>query len=542
MPFLFFYSPDPTIQKKLVKSVTGEYYSSEFTEGQLFIRKDRHDFHYQKHLNNESIFVEGPVFKGQLALPFSMNALKEWSGEFSGVYCSEEKLYFFTNPLGSGKLFYFHEKHTLIVSSSLKELQHYAQLAGFRLNLREEALWSLLSYGYLPENLTVLEEVYRIRPGEYINWNEGCLSKAFYHRFTAEKEYSATEAVWINRLEAAFREAFLRIRNRDTAEQNALTLSGGLDSRMVLGQFIAQGEKRPAVYCMSQTAYDDHLISRKIAKDLQLDYHFTSLDGGDHLKNIEGNILLSDGLVTYSSTAHFLKLLKENSFSQPLLYSGLIGDAILGGFNTSREENPPDLKAGAYSTFFLNETEEMLRPYREDYQTEEDFKLYSRISNGIMNGAWTAQPFTTLVSPFMDTDFINLCLSIPAKLKFRQQLYLRWLEEEHSWMTRYPWETIHDYPRRGNFLKARLKNKIRSLWYLRVVGSDLKLSMNPYLHWEKTNPSVMTELKKYLLQNIDRVKDNGLAEAVTRLFYSGNLFEKTLAVNLLATVKIYGQK
>ncbi len=540
MAFLFFHSTNPDMSKMLSESVSKIYSGTELFGGQLFKKNKGHAFYTYKEKHTQKIFIDGPVLSGEIEFPISVSRLKNWSGEFCGIFCSKGEISFFGNHTGSRKLFYLFEKETLIVSTSLLQLNYMSRKAGYKPSLKEESIWSLLSYGYLPENLTLLKNAYRIRPGEYITYDKRGLHRNFYHRFVAEKNYSFTETQWINQLENTFENAFRRIYKTDPAHQHTLTLSGGLDSRMVLGQFIIQKKVHPSIYCMSQSNYDDHLISKQIAEDYKLDYHFTALDNGNYLKNVEENILLNDGLTLYPGTAHFLKLLKEYSLAQyPFLYTGLIGDAILAGFNTSKKENKPNFKTGAFSQMFLNQTEEMLRPYRLEYHTEEDFSFYSRLSNGVMNGVWIAEPYTIVVSPFMDTNFIALSLSIPAKLKFRHRLYLKWLQEKHLWMTKYKWEAVHDYPKRNRQIKARYWNKVKKLWRSHVLNSDLKTSMNPYVHWGKHNPILIEELETRLLNNLEYLNNNNLIKASQKLFRNGGLLEKTLAVTAVITAKAY---
>jgi len=48
--------------------------------------------------------------------------------------------------------------------------------------------------------------------------------------------------------------------------------------------------------------------------------------------------------------------------------------------------------------------------------------------------------FNYLVSPFMYPPFIATCLSIPAQLKYKQSIYLKWINRYHPELARFKWE------------------------------------------------------------------------------------------------------
>lgn len=468
---------------------------------------------------------------------------KLFKGEFSGVlYDKINYIYIiFTNQTGTKPIYYYNNKGTLIFSSQLKIITELLKKFKFNFTLDEEAAYFLLTYGYMLEDYTIIKEIKKLRPGNYIKVTRGNI--VFNEYFTLQNEpfNEKNEYDIINDLDELFKNSISLQYDKDI-ENNYMhitTLSGGLDTRMNVMTAYELGYKNMLNITFSQSYYLDQVIAQKISKDLNNEFLFCSLDNGNCLKDIKNSFICNDGLVLYSGASHMLSALKKINFSQyGLLHTGQIGDAVLGSFLTSKKTNSPHINDGAYSIKLLGKIDNVFKKISQKYNSEEIFKFYNRAFNGALNGDWITNQFTESSSPFLEPEFLSYCLKIPPQLKYKEKIYIEWILLKHPNYAKYVWEKQGIRP---TYSKLKLLNKKVFDKVNRVFkGENESFKMNPFDYWYKNNKGLNEFLNTYYNINkyyLDKYPE--LKRDCNTLFNEGNTGEKTQVITLLQDMKEY---
>ncbi len=464
-----------------------------------------------------------------------------------GVYCGflfekqTEKLIYFTNHCATKKVYYHQSDKGFIITSSLKQISKYLISKGQHPELDKTAAYSLLTYGGMYKNRSLMRGVYRLHGGEMLRGQGTQLRLSKFYDYNATTIRERPEKAIIDDLEATFRLALKLEYQKDIAygHRHLATLSGGLDSRMNV--FLAAKEGyEVSNLCFSQSNYADERIARAIAKKLKQEIYFVPLDGGKYVFDYEENMNIYEGQIFYPSSAHFNFSIKKIDLSGfGLIHSGLLGDGILGTHISRPISGSPDLRAKLISKKLFPKIEKPMEQLGKEYCSEDIFNLHQRFFNFIASGAWAMERFKYLVSPFLYPDFLEICLQIPAHYKYRQSIYIKWINRYHPEMTQFVWETTGMRPRYSwqQQISPYTKKAI-ALWY-RIRGKGHQLNMTPYQYWYENDPDMQRFMQTVFDQEIAKVEgDPELWKDANFLFKSGNAIEKTLVMTLLGAVEL----
>lgn len=465
-------------------------------------------------------------------------------GEFCGFVFNKNnhQLFVFTNQTGGRKFYYHKSNQGTIISNSLESLSAIGQQFNINFELDVKSAYALLTYGGMIDNQTLMTDVKRLHAGEslLINENQTIVNK--YIDFNETQYTEKTENQFIDQLNEIFESSLIEALEKDRAYNynHLATLSGGLDSRMVYMIGHKKGyELKP--FCFSQKGYDDELIANQISEDTNQKLLFIPLDEAKHLFDYNENLNLNDCLSFYLGSAHFNYGLKQLDLeSYGMIHTGMIGDAILGGGNTAPKQQNPNLKAKLISAKLFDKIESTVKEASRNYVNEEVFYLVNRLLNVTISGLYVCNNHLYHATPFMHHEFIQLALSIPPKYKYKQKLYLKWIQRHHADIAKYKWEKTGFSPTAiWKTEMARYTKKVKSIYH-KSIGANNLSSMTPYDYWYKTKPAIKVffeetfNSKKHLIQN-----NHELYADVEKLFTEGNIPEKSLALTLLGAVDKY---
>ncbi len=464
-------------------------------------------------------------------------------GEFTGFVFDKAsgELFFYMNQTGTKAVFYVQSENCFIVSPSLKELLSLSALFIQKPILDVDAAYSLLVMGGMTGNQTLAQGVRRLLAGEKLHWSAGTLSVTRYHDFNSVSTSIHSRKEAVTRLDELFRRNIQLEYERDAAHagQFVATLSGGLDSRMNVMAANAMGIKTKN-FCFSQPGYADQRISQKISDDLGCPHAFVSLEEGNYVLEIDENLAIHEGLVFYVSSAHYRYALMRLPFpATSLIHTGQIGDAVLGGF-MPKPNAKPDYYSKRLSSKLLHKLP-AVQP--QEWSSEEVFRIYNRLFNVTVSGSYVTEHMGMyLVSPFLEPDFIDLCLSLDPSLKVNSRIYIDWIREKRPDVARYTWERTGFRPDAAwktdmSVYTNKLKNAAR-----RLTGSRMKHGMNPYDFWYMSNAAIRTFVHKQFTSNIHNLDNTELKNDCVMLFEQGNTIEKTLVLTLLSAMKYLGLK
>ena len=470
----------------------------------------------------------------------------DFRGSFSGVLFDKQnnKWLIYTNHIGDQKLYYHASKDSVLINSSIFDLTESLKKQGAQISLNKEASYFLLSYGYFPEDYTIIEDVKRLTAGKYLKLENNKISVLQYYEITNSPNNSLSQSDYIEALDSLFREAISLEYDKDLiyGYKHIAALSGGLDCRMTNWVAHVMGYSDITNITFSQNGYLDMTIAQEISSFLNHKWLFYSLNNGMFLFDIDKITGLVNAQVSYANSAHSAAMNNLINFSEfGVLHSGQLGDVTIGTYNPKDAyEKATNIKAS--SKLLLHKVN-----YQMGTFPNKEIANYSiRGFNGILTGNFTAHPYTEVTSPFLYPEFIDFCLSIPLKLRANHHIYKKWILNKYPEAARFKWESIGTkitsksvVIRSKNIPVKRLpKFVLEGLKYnLGINGKPSKQSMNPFDYWLKHNTNLGVYYNNYFKKNIDQILDSELRADCLKLFKEGSALEKTQVLTLLSAAK-----
>lgn len=497
-----------------------------------------------RHHNQSDIFLTLRLMYEKYGKIF----VQQLKGDFSGFIYSkkENEWHIFTNHASSKNVFYFSDNKIFIFGSELRDISFLLEKFSCRKAIDLNGAYLLLTYGFVLEDTTLIESVKRIRPGNILSYSNHSFSfTEYFHLKNVQKTNDSFQNI-IEKMDELFDRAIqLEFeKDKEYGYDHIVTLSGGLDSRMVALVAHQLGYEKQLNFTFSQSDYLDEQIAKQIASDYKHDFMFQSLDNGNYLKDIDKNVFYNNGLVVYSGSAHVMKNIENINFDKfGLIHTGMIGDAVVGSFLSKSHILPPQIESGAYSKQLLSKVAPYISEVIANYPSEELYKFYSRGFLGALNGYNYFDIFSQSSSPFLEVDFLTYCYSIPDELKYKQYIYLEWIKTKHPEFNNYVWEKTGVPPLKSNKLNKyydyRYYKRMGMKFFDRISG-NMQSGMNPFDYWLNKNTDLKNQIDLYFDNNISLVENNKeLMNDCIQLFNNGNAGEKFQVLTLLGAIKLH---
>ena len=475
-------------------------------------------------------------------------------GSFSGLLFdkSNTKWIIFTDHIGSKHLYYYRNEQVLVISSEIREIYDYFKEKSLRTRLNINAAYMLLSYGYMLENNTLCEDIKKLLPGNYMLIQNNSFEIHEYYKLpksTVNTKYD--EEAIIEILDRKFKQVIeLQFeKDKEYGYKHFVSLSGGLDSRMVSWVAHEVGYTKQINFTFSQSGYLDETIPKQISSDLKHEWIFKSLDNGLFLRDIEEINLITGGNILYFGLAHSNSLYKLIDFTHlGIIHSGQVGEVIKGSVIKNYSKKSLNKLGDAYSEKFIDYVQ--TKPVHfSDFTELEISSIYQRDFNCSNNGFLSEQTYSEIVSPFCDVDFLEYCLSIPMNARMNQKIYKRWILKKYSGAADYIWEnTKRKINKKTIYIRVGDKRiPLNQIHYsiLRKLGlkkkpSQTKFNMNPLDYWYSANGDIKIFQDNYFAENIIRLDSFlELSDICKKLYINGSATEKNQVLTLLSAVRNY---
>lgn len=473
-------------------------------------------------------------------------------GSFGGfIYDKNRNRYvIFSDQVGSKFIYYSFLGDNLVLSTMIANIYTLREANGYSNNLCEIGAYMMLTYGFMLGSYTLCSEVKKMEPGYYAVFENGKLKTQRYCLLDNTTDNSITEQDAIEIFDTEFKRATKLEFEHDRecgVSQHIVSLSAGLDSRMVSWVAHELGYVNQLNITFSQSDYWDEFIPKRIARDLKHEWLYKSLDDGLWLYDIDGVLDVTGGNVTYSLQAHVNSLMKYiNTEYFGALHTGNKGDvSFVANTNNKNISDKYTLGHGAFSKKYLHMLDASIL---EDYPNDEIANFYHRGFSGVNNGSHTEMPYVENVSPFMDWDLMNQTLKVPLRIRQNYNVYKKWILNKYRGAAEYEWEkmgakiTTPTFRFMGRDRTA--KQWLEILWsrmFASIRGIDSKHNMNPigyYLSRDKALQTYYNNLLKYS----SSIKNIKIKTAVEDLASNGTSLEKTQAITLLAAIKKFKLK
>lgn len=486
----------------------------------------------------------------------------EFFNEFRGSFCgllydkASETMYVYNDHIGDKLIYYINTDKGTYIASDLKVMVQTLQNNNIEATLCHAAAYNMLSFGFMQDDTTYVNGVKRLLGGHYlkITGNESQIIR--YHQFS-NKANDLSEEDNIEKMDLLFRQGVKRItdKNSEYGYKNIMPLSAGLDSRMVV--WIAREmTSEPIVnFTYSQSGFYDEAIPQEIAHVLGHEWHFTPLDGGEHLKDIDITIGQTDGTNCYDSCSIARKVTnryKDQNIG--IIATGISGDVMRIYLYVSGPNDKPLLYKDANNKSTAKKYDRQIsKGHVTEYPNREIQNIYvGNFYHHNMGSPLAFQNITETISPFHDVDFLEFTCSIPYKHRSGYNINDKWILQKYPQAAQ--WKHNGD---------RQIGDKAR---YITIFGRNMKINdvvkrgmmyvakrtgiynydkaeqgsvMEPTDTWIE-EPSMSQFMKSYKDENIGCLKDVRLKEDTNNVYDNGLSSDKLQAITLIAAIKHLG--
>lgn len=183
---------------------------------------------------------------------------------------SKRILFLARDRLGKKPLNYLETHDGLIFSSELAPLLD-SKLATWQIN--PDALSAYLILGFIPNPLTIVQQIKKLPPAHYLTWSNGAIEVRKYWSLDFSRKIQSTYSDAREQVRAKLDES-IRLRLRSDVPLGLL-LSGGLDSNALLARLARGLNQKVQTFTVGfeESDYDESEVARRSAGYFQVEHH-----------------------------------------------------------------------------------------------------------------------------------------------------------------------------------------------------------------------------------------------------------------------------
>src|SRR3989339_6259 len=355
--------------------------------------------------------------------------LSQLNGWFCGLLIDLRKgeAILFNDRYGLHRIYYHESKDAFYFSSEAKSLLKVCP------ELREldmKSLGEVFSFGCVLENRTLFSNIFLLSSGSVWTIQNGCvLRKTHYFKPDVwENQPSLDKEVFYKKL----RETFVNILPRyfDTKNKIALSLTGGLDTRMILACMDVTPGELPC-YTFGGMYHDcyDVKISRKVANICRQTHQVLEVEEKFFFEfpNLaEKVVYITDGNLDIGASADLFvnRMAREIA---PVRLTGNYGSEILRG---SRHLKALPACPGLFEKSFEKQINAAADTLSKNCQGNKlSFAAFKQSSWFHYNRLALEQSQLTLRSPYLDNDLVGLMFQAPEEVLNSSELSFRLISD-----------------------------------------------------------------------------------------------------------------
>ena len=498
-------------------------------------------------LNKQELFEEYGIKELPTLLKrlYTLDKLpKDLRGAFCGAYISkkEQSLLAFGNQTGDSSIFYFTDQNNIHISNDFNKLASIIS----KKKLNEKSAHFLLTYGFIVDDDTIIEGIKRLQAGKALIVRNGEIKISTYKKFNFKDKIEISLEEAIEQLDVKFRHAVKRCFDKDIEygyTNHLIDISAGLDSRMTNVVAKELGYKNILNITYSQSNSDEDKYVKLLSNYLKNQIYYRKLDNASFLLEIEELIKMVNGLSFYcgiTAGKQFLETLNFDLFG--LEHTGQLGDVVISSFvvhdstnintNVKRNSNRIDMRY----------------PVVTDAETQEEFMMRTRGFQGALSTHYLRSNYTYAVSPFLDVDLIDFCISLPEEIRSNHRLYWLWVEKKYPEVAKIKSNRLNTASSTAKIKSylTRIINRLEREKY--KIGYKLGIykyqtcpnNMNPFTYWYETNEEILKFISDYYNNHINLVQNfEVLQKEIETLYNSPIALDKLIAISLLSTISVY---
>jgi len=305
----------------------------------------------------------------------------------------------------------------------------------------EEAVYQFLRMGYPLGDRTLFQDVKRLPPASLLSINKAKINLENNTVDLSDLEASYTVKNPEEELYEIFSHALDRRLRRE--EKVVLSMSGGLDSRLIMGEIV----KNKCQVDFATFNYDNTIIGNDVLVVKQLARHYIKspqlIELQEWMPEMIDELITLKGGMNYAGMSFILDFLKQMGAKYGLMLTGDGGDKTLPGLLPLKKIKSNSLAAlvlnsnvyatardtDSYVVFQVGKYENQLREYINSLPGKNAglrykyFLVYERAVNWLFEGEDRNRNYIWSTTPFYHPKFFRLVHSIPEKYKKNFNLF-----------------------------------------------------------------------------------------------------------------------
>jgi len=459
--------------------------------------------------------------------------IKNLNGSFVFVIYDfkENKIIIVNDRYGLRPIYYAINNKKLLFGPEVKAI---LQDKSFKKELNDEAIADFFAFGEILGNKTFFKGIEVLPPASITVWN-GKLSIEQYWDFNYEPDYSKSEDEFVDELVKIFKKA-VEIRMKDNLRYG-VSLSGGLDSRCVVGAIDKNKRKDVLAFSFGPLDCDEVKIAKKVAKKAGTKFKAIEITPEMIINNAEREIFYSDGMnyigISYIPPVH--KAVRDKNID--IVFDGFALDLTLGGSYLNQKILNAKINDNLFEILYnktrLFSDSELSKLFIDKYYSKikncpiisfkkefnkinekhpgnycDKFYLQNHVRRWTIGGHILMRTVIENSVPTYDNNFIGLIMKIPPELRQAHKIYRKFLKKLSLKLAKIPYnETMvkPDAPllcwRVGMYYqsgKELLKKLIRRLSKDKIILLNKRSYVN-FNEWLRTNENWKRFFKELLL-------------------------------------------
>jgi asparagine synthase (glutamine-hydrolysing) len=266
---------------------------------------------------------------------FGKDCLHKINGFFSFVLYDKKMQTFFAarDRFGVKPFYYYTDENYFACSSELRAVKHITECS----TINRTALHLYLQLTYIPEQISILENVSKLEPGEFIYIENNAIRKERYYSIKLPRIYHEekdTNKSFFKLLESAVEE-------RLTSDVPVgCFLSGGIDSSIITA-IAAQRNKNLQTFSIgfkNNSYFDESVYAEIVARKYKTHHQTFYLGEADAENELENFLSATDEPFADSSAFNLFVLAKKAKQHVKVVLSGDGADELFAGYNKHRAE------------------------------------------------------------------------------------------------------------------------------------------------------------------------------------------------------------
>ena len=357
-------------------------------------------------------------------------ALASWDESTGTLLLANDKL-------GLAPLYVAHDRDMIVFAS---EAEAIAKAVPATAEPDEEAVGEFFALGQVLGERTFYSKIKNLPPATIRTYTVNGAIDTTYYTFAPKNLQSLEEAELVREIVKAFTDAVDR---RSLSQHVRIRLSGGLDSRFILGTLLRLGKDvtGETFFLESCEKEADPAYAQLLAKHCGIDIYFVKK---------QANSTLTDRVRGITKSEH-------------KAFNGIFGGELLGGM--ALDITKTDIATAnstlrrVLSSSFIRRLARKPRSAAQQFMSSLPFascqakKPYYYFTNSARSFLSTEQgigwerPTFFFVGnglyPFIDPSFLEVVLAIPYRLAKGRRFYVRLLQKEFPHLMRIPWIPKH---------------------------------------------------------------------------------------------------